>query len=77
LKGAGRGSRIEARYTGNLDVKLGSLKAKWKLVVADISDDIILGIDVTDTCPALSTTARNLFELIKISTYKVFASVGC
>ena len=31
----------------------------------------------TDTCPALSTTARNVFELIKISTYKVFASVGC
>jgi len=45
LKGVGRGSRIEARYTDNLDVKLGSLEAKWKFVVADISDDIILGID--------------------------------
>ena len=40
----GRGSRIKARYTDNSDVKLGSLKAKWKFVVADISDDVILFI---------------------------------
>ena len=58
LKGAGRGSRIEARYTGNLDVKLGSLKAKWKLVVADISDDIILDIDVLEHFHAIIDLAN-------------------
>jgi len=58
LKGVGRGSKIEARYTDNLDVKLGSLKAKWKFVVADISDDIILGIDILEHCHAIIDLAN-------------------
>ena len=38
LKGAGRGSRI---------------KAKWKFVVADMSDDMILGIDFSEHFQAI------------------------
>ncbi|VDI08571.1 Hypothetical predicted protein [Mytilus galloprovincialis] len=38
LKGAGKGSEMEARYTDDLDVTVGKLKVKWRFVAAEITD---------------------------------------
>ena len=38
-------SEMEARITNEVPVEMGNSKLKWKFVAADISGDIILGID--------------------------------
>ena len=45
LKGIGENSQLEAEKTTNIRLKIGNLRTKWSFVVADITDEIILGID--------------------------------
>lgn len=45
LKGAGEFSEMEARVAGKVLFRIGQIKIKWNMVVADITDDVILGID--------------------------------
>ncbi|VDH91344.1 Hypothetical predicted protein [Mytilus galloprovincialis] len=53
LKGAGKGSEMEARYTDDLDVTVGKLKVKWRFVAAEITDKVILGIDFLEHFKAI------------------------
>lgn len=36
---------MEARVAGKVLFRIGQIKIKWNMVVADITDDVILGID--------------------------------
>lgn len=45
LKGAGDFSEMEARVAEEVLFRIGQTKVKWNMVVADLTDDVILGID--------------------------------
>ncbi|CAG2198246.1 unnamed protein product [Mytilus edulis] len=45
LKGAGKDNSITARYTECVTVKVGKTDTKWKIIVAKINDQVILGLD--------------------------------
>ncbi|CAC5414740.1 unnamed protein product [Mytilus coruscus] len=45
LKGAGKDNSITARYTERVTVKVGKIDTKWKIIVAKINDQVILGLD--------------------------------
>ncbi|CAC5396879.1 unnamed protein product [Mytilus coruscus] len=45
LKGAGKDNSITARYTERVTVKVGKTDTKWKIIVAKINDQVILGLD--------------------------------
>jgi len=45
LKGAGEFSEMEARVAEEVLFRIGQTKVKWNMVVADLTDDVILGID--------------------------------
>ncbi|CAC5374562.1 unnamed protein product [Mytilus coruscus] len=45
LKGAGKDNSITARYTERVAVKVGKTDTKWKIIVAKINDQVILGLD--------------------------------
>ncbi|CAC5407143.1 unnamed protein product [Mytilus coruscus] len=44
LRGAGKNSKIDARYAEEIPIEIGKLKSKWRFVTANINDNIILGI---------------------------------
>ena len=48
LKGAERQSNFQARITDGVKVEIGKIKTKWKFIAANISDNIILGMDFLD-----------------------------
>ena len=48
LKGAARQSNFQARITDGVKVEIGKIKTKWKLIAANISANIILGMDFLD-----------------------------
>ncbi|KAK3086913.1 hypothetical protein FSP39_025347 [Pinctada imbricata] len=45
LKGAG-GKDIPVLGAANFEMTMGSLKISWRMIVADIEDDVLLGIDL-------------------------------
>lgn len=45
LRGIDRNYELEAYSTGILEFRVGDLKARWEFVAADISDQVVLGID--------------------------------
>jgi len=46
LKGAGKDSDISARYASSVTIKIGKTETKWRVIVANITDSVILGLDV-------------------------------
>ncbi|VDI25418.1 Hypothetical predicted protein [Mytilus galloprovincialis] len=46
LKGAGKDNSITARYTDRVAIKVGKTETRWRVIVADITDPVILGLDV-------------------------------
>ncbi|CAC5358486.1 unnamed protein product [Mytilus coruscus] len=68
LKGAGKDNSITARYTER--VKVGKTDTKWKIIVAKINDQVILGLDFLKHLDAgidltdLSITIRGETHLI-------------
>ena len=49
LCGAGRGSAISAWRAGKIPLKIVKQIFHWDIVVAEISDDFILGLDLLNT----------------------------
>ncbi|VDI08357.1 Hypothetical predicted protein [Mytilus galloprovincialis] len=58
LRGAGRNSKIDARYTEEIPIEIGKLKSKWRFVTANINDNIILGIDFLEKFGAVIDMAN-------------------
>ncbi|VDI00838.1 Hypothetical predicted protein, partial [Mytilus galloprovincialis] len=46
LRGAGKDNSITARYTDRVAIKVGKTETRWRVIVADITDPVILGLDV-------------------------------
>ncbi|CAC5378212.1 unnamed protein product [Mytilus coruscus] len=46
LKEAGKDNSITAKYTDRVAIKVGKTKTRWRVIVADITDPVILGLDV-------------------------------
>ncbi|CAG2185743.1 unnamed protein product [Mytilus edulis] len=46
LKGAGKDNSITARYADRVAIKVGKTETRWRVIVADITDPVILGLDV-------------------------------
>ncbi|CAC5422811.1 unnamed protein product [Mytilus coruscus] len=53
LKGAGACSEIKAGIAEKLNLDIGSSTVKWDMVVAEITDNIILGIDFLESQKAI------------------------
>ena len=45
LKGVGDSSEINGWITDTVKIRIGNGIRKWKMVVAEITDDVILGLD--------------------------------
>ncbi|CAG2249191.1 unnamed protein product [Mytilus edulis] len=58
LRGAGKNSKIDARYTEEIPIEIGKLKSKWRFVTANINDNIILGIDFLEKFGAVIDMAN-------------------
>ncbi|CAC5414085.1 unnamed protein product [Mytilus coruscus] len=58
LRGAGKDSKIDARYTEEIPIEIGKLKSKWRFVTANINDNIILGIDFLEKLGAVIDMAN-------------------
>ncbi|CAC5398292.1 unnamed protein product [Mytilus coruscus] len=46
LKGAGKDNSISAKYTVRVAIKVGKTETRWRVIVADITGPVILGLDV-------------------------------
>ncbi|CAC5407103.1 unnamed protein product [Mytilus coruscus] len=46
LKGTGKDNSISAKYTDRVAIKIGKTETRWRVIVADITDPVILGLDV-------------------------------
>ena len=46
LKGAGENNTIPARYAEQTKINIGKTETKWRVIVAKISDPVILGLDI-------------------------------
>jgi hypothetical protein len=46
LKGAGTNNNIPARYTDGTTVTVGKTETKWRIIVAKITDPVILGLNL-------------------------------
>ncbi|VDI47032.1 Hypothetical predicted protein [Mytilus galloprovincialis] len=53
LKGAGACSEINAGIAENVNLDIGSSTVKWDMVVAEITDNLILGIDFLESQKAI------------------------
>ncbi|VDI70192.1 Hypothetical predicted protein [Mytilus galloprovincialis] len=53
LKGAGACSEINAEIAENVNLDIGSSTVKWDMVVAEITDNLILGIDFLESQKAI------------------------
>ncbi|CAC5372749.1 unnamed protein product [Mytilus coruscus] len=53
LKGAGACSEIKAGIAENVNLDIGSSTVKWEMVVAEITDNLILGIDFLESQKAV------------------------
>ena len=53
LKGAGTCSEINAGIAENVNLDIGSSTVKWDMVVAEITDNLILGIDFLESQKAI------------------------
>ncbi|CAG2221430.1 unnamed protein product [Mytilus edulis] len=45
LKGAGAENKIKARYANRVSIRTGKTETKWQIIVADITDPVLLGLD--------------------------------
>jgi len=46
LKGAGNNTSISARYADKVVINIGQTETRWRMIVADISDPVIIGLDL-------------------------------
>jgi len=46
LKGAGNDTSIRARYADKVVINIGQTETRWRIIVADISDPVIIGLDL-------------------------------
>ncbi|VDI12065.1 Hypothetical predicted protein [Mytilus galloprovincialis] len=72
LRGAGKDNSITARYTDRVAIKVGKTETRWRVIVADITDPVILGLDVLQHIKAVI----NLVDLtITVDGEKLAAAV--
>jgi hypothetical protein len=48
IRGIGTTNRIRARVVENILLKIGSINMNWNMLVADVKDTLILGLDFLD-----------------------------
>ena len=65
LHGAGMDTTTLARKTKGIIIQVGDLKTKWDALVADITDNVILGIDFLNAHDAL-IDIKNLCQIQQI-----------
>ncbi|CAG2198565.1 KRAB [Mytilus edulis] len=72
LKGAGKDNSITARYADRVAIKVVKTETRWRVIVADITDPVILGLDVLQHIKAVI----NLVDLtITVDGEKLAAAV--
>ncbi|CAG2248496.1 unnamed protein product [Mytilus edulis] len=70
--GAGKDNSITARYADRVAIKVGKTETRWRVIVADITDPVILGLDVLQHIKAVI----NLVDLtITVDGEKLAAAV--
>lgn len=62
IKGVGENSWLKASYLKDANIEIERVQFKWPFIVADITDQVVIGLDVL--------SAHN--ALIKASTFKEY-----
>ncbi|VDI12072.1 Hypothetical predicted protein, partial [Mytilus galloprovincialis] len=71
LKGAGAENKIKARYANRVSIRTGKTETKWQIIVADITDPVLLGLDFLQHLQAVIDLAN---YTVKINNQTLQAS---
>ncbi|CAG2215849.1 unnamed protein product [Mytilus edulis] len=71
LKGAGAENKIKARYANRVSIRTGKTETKWQIIVADITDSVLLGLDFLQHLQAVIDLAN---YTVKINNQTLQAS---
>ncbi|CAC5375552.1 unnamed protein product [Mytilus coruscus] len=71
LKGAGAENKIKARYANRVSIRMGKTETKWQIIVADITDSLLLGLDILQHLKAVIDLAN---YTVKINNQTLHAS---
>ena len=53
LKAAGINNDIQARLAKNVNIRVGDVVKKWDVVVGEIADSLLLGLDFLEHCSSI------------------------
>ena len=75
LKGAGKENEIKARLAKNVSLQIGGITRKWDIVVGEIADSLLLGLDFLKTYESVIdlrnytvTIDRDVIQAVQVKT---------